>query len=401
MYDVTEVHVWLHVAFEGYFHRLWNRHCCFTSGQCDGNGTGVRTERDTFRHTSVRVTTDDDCAVVHSNVVQYFVDYVGHWRVNTLRITGSDHAERVHEGHQFRRVGLGFVIPYRRCVTARLEGTINVRRDGGSRHGFQFLSGHRTSGVLRTYDVHFNANVRTGVQRSLGLNTYRVAVEDFFNSGQALAFDGDFFGRRVNSWCFDAQSFSSESLDFLTEGYRVRTAGFHEFHFLWSESGRYVNQHVAFAVEQLLGFGVDGQNGTGSYREFFFQYCVAVSVTYDFAVSVFFLYPVFQVQTDTTGYAYSSQEDRSDTVSTGNYRTVVDERDVWGGFFTGPQCHVVHTGHTGRTNTHGAFLSDQHHFGVWVFFAHFFDFLLSFRGNHAQAVQFTVSTGVRLVTWRQ
>src|SRR5690606_14599217 len=119
------------------------------------------------------------------------------------------------------------------------------------------------------------------------------------------------------------------------------------------------------------------------------------------AVFVFFLYPVFQVQTDTAGYTYGGQEDRGDTVGTSNHRTVVHERDVRGGFFTGPQCHVVYTGHTGRTHAHGAFFSDQHHFGVWVGFNHLLDFFLSFRRNHAQAVQFTVSTGVRLVARRQ
>src|SRR5690606_3347597 len=165
--------------------------------------------------------------------------------------------------------------------TARLERTINAWRDGSSGHGFQFLTGHRTSGVLRTYDVHFYANVRTGVQRSLGLNAYGVTVEDLLNSSQALAFVRDFFRRGVNNRCFDAQSFSGEGLDFLTESYGVRTTGFHEFHFLRGESRCYVNQHVALAVEQLLGFGVDGQNGAGLNRVLFFQYCVAVGVTDD------------------------------------------------------------------------------------------------------------------------
>src|SRR5690606_20098200 len=113
VYDVTEVHVRLHLAFEGYLHRLRDRHSRFTSGQGDRNGTGVRTERHTFRHTGVRVTTDDDRAVVHSNVVQYFVDYVGHGVVNAFRVTCSDYTECVHESHQLRRVGLGFVVPYR------------------------------------------------------------------------------------------------------------------------------------------------------------------------------------------------------------------------------------------------------------------------------------------------
>ena len=401
VYDVAEVHVRLHFAFEGYLHRLRNRHGRFTSGQCDSNGTGVSTERHTFGHTGVRVTTDDDRAVVHSNVVQYFVDYVGHGVVNAFRVTGSDYTECVHERHQLRRVGLGFFVPYRRSVTARLERTIHAWGDGSSGHGFQFLTGHRTSGVLRTYDVHFNANVRTGVQRGLGFNADGVAVEDLLNSGQTLAWVRDFFGSGVNNRSFDAQSLSSEGLQFLTEGYGVRTTGFHEFDFLRGERRGYVNQHIALAVQQLLGFGVDGQNGAGLNRVFFFQYRVAVGVTDDVAVFVFFLYPVFQVQTDTAGYTNSSQEDRGDTVGTSHHRTVVNKRDVRRGFFTGPQCHVVHTRHTGRTHAHGAFLSDQHYFGVWVVFTHFFDFLLSLRRNHAQAVQFTVSTGVRLVARRQ
>ncbi len=328
VYDVTEVHVRLHVAFEGNFHRLWDWHGCFTSGQCYRNSTGVSTERDTFRHTGVGVTTDDDRAIVNSNVVQYFVDYVGHCRVNTLRITCSDHAERVHERHQLRRVGLSFVVPYRGSVTARLERTINAWRDGRSSHCFQFLSRHRTSSVLRTYDVHFNANVRTSVQWSLRVNTNRVTVEDLLNSGQALAFVRDFFRGRVNRWCFNAQSFCSEGLQLLTEGDCIRTASFHELDFLWSESVRYVRQFVAVAVEQFLGLSVDGQNGTGLNRVHFFQYCIAVLVANNVAVFVFLLYPVFQVQTNTTGYADSSQEDRCDTVGTCNHWSDVDEWNV-------------------------------------------------------------------------
>src|SRR5690606_6865137 len=45
VYDVTEVHVRLHLAFEGYLHRLRDRHSRFTSSQGDSNGTGVSTER--------------------------------------------------------------------------------------------------------------------------------------------------------------------------------------------------------------------------------------------------------------------------------------------------------------------------------------------------------------------
>src|SRR5690606_2525042 len=158
----------------------------------------------------------------------------------------------------------------------------------GSSQGCQFLTGHRTSGVRRTYDVECNAEDRSSEERGVGVSAYGVKVEDVMISSQALSSGRDCFIRGVIYRSVVAKSFSSEGLDFLTESYGVRTTGFHEFHFLWSESRGYVNQHVALAVEQLLGFGVDGQNGAGLNRVLFFQYCVAIGVTDDVAVFVFF-----------------------------------------------------------------------------------------------------------------
>ena len=159
VYHVTEVHVWFHVAFKGHFHRLRNWHGALTGRQCDGYGTGVGAEGNTLGHTGVRVTTDDDGTIVHSNVVQYFVDDVGHGRVNAFRITRSDHAEVVHELHQARNVGLRLGIPYRCSVTTGLVCTINTWRDSGGSHGFQFLRGHQTSRVLRANDVDLHTYV--------------------------------------------------------------------------------------------------------------------------------------------------------------------------------------------------------------------------------------------------
>ena len=183
--------------------------------------------------------------------------------VNVFRVTCSDYTESIHERHQLRRVCLSFVIPYRCCVTTRLESTVNTCRDSRSSHSFQFLTGHRTRSILRTYDIHFNANVRTRMQRSFRSNTHCVAVENLLNSSQALAFVRDLFGLCVHSWSFNAQSFSSERLQLLTEGYRVRTASFHEFHFLWCESIRDVS-HLFTTVVKLLSFSIDSQNRTSS-----------------------------------------------------------------------------------------------------------------------------------------
>ena len=192
------------------------------------------------------------------------MDYVSHRVISTLRVARGDQAEIVHERHQLRNVGFCLAVPNRSGMTARLISTVNTWRDHRSRHGFQFLTSHRASGVLRTDDVHFNANVRTGMQRGIRSYAQSIPVEDLFNSGQTLGLNRNFLRWCVNQSGFNPQNISCNGLQLLAEDNSVRTASLHEFNFLRCERRRNVRQ-LCVAVVELVLFGVNSKYSTCSH----------------------------------------------------------------------------------------------------------------------------------------
>ena len=173
---------------------------------------GVRAEGDSFGHSGVGVTADGDVPVVHGEVVEDFVNDVGHGVVVALGVTRGDHAELIHERHELWDISLGFLVPNGRGVTAGLVTCINDRRNDGGGHGFELLHRHQASGVLGTHDVNLDAEVGAGVQSEPGGSPDGVAIKDFFNGSQALSLVGDFFAWSEDWGNLNAQRFCRKSL---------------------------------------------------------------------------------------------------------------------------------------------------------------------------------------------
>jgi len=123
--DVAEVHVVFEGAFEGDFDGLGDGHGGFSGGEGESDGAGVSSEGDAFGHACVGVSSDDDGAVVDCEVVENFMDDVGHGVVFAIGVAACDESEIVHEFHEFRGVGLGFFVPDGGGVAARLVGAVD------------------------------------------------------------------------------------------------------------------------------------------------------------------------------------------------------------------------------------------------------------------------------------
>ena len=134
-----------------------------TERQREGDGTRIRAKRDALGHPRMGIPADNARPVVDGDVVQDLVNDVGHRVILTLRIAPRDETEFIHEGHEFRRIGLGFLVPYRGGVTAGLIGAVEDRGNGGRGHRFQFLHRHRPGGILRADDIHFHRRVGSRV----------------------------------------------------------------------------------------------------------------------------------------------------------------------------------------------------------------------------------------------
>ena len=132
------------------------------------------------------------------------MDHIGHGVIDALGIAGRHQTEFVHESHQLRRVGFRLRIPDRGGVTAGLIGPVQNRGNGGGGHGFQFLHGHRTGGILRADNIHLHQRVGARMQHGAVRDADGVVVEDFFNGGKALTGMGNDPGRRKNRFRFNA-----------------------------------------------------------------------------------------------------------------------------------------------------------------------------------------------------
>ena len=148
MDDVTEIHMISHVALEGDFNRLWDRHRDFARRQSQCNRSRISAESNALGHPSVRVTTDDDRPIVNRNVIQHLMNDVGHGRIIVLRVTPGDKSEIIHELHKLWRVCLSSLVPNRRGMTTRLVSAINRWRNHRCRHGLQFLNRHWAGRIL-------------------------------------------------------------------------------------------------------------------------------------------------------------------------------------------------------------------------------------------------------------
>ena len=134
------------------------------------------------------VAADGDVPVIHGEVVEDFVNDIGHGVVACAGVAGGDHAEAVHEGHELGDVCLGFFIPDGGGVATGLVACIDDRGNDGGGHGFELLHGHEAGGVLRSDDVYLYADIGAGVEDGAGCGADGVAVENFLNGGEALAF---------------------------------------------------------------------------------------------------------------------------------------------------------------------------------------------------------------------
>ncbi len=346
------------------------------------------------------VTANGDVPVIHGDVVQHLMDHIGHGMIFAFGITRGDQAEFVHEFHQAWDVGLRLLVPDGCGVTTGLVSAIHGWGNDGCRHGFQFLRGHQTGGVLRANDIDLHTHVRASMQNSAWCGAACVFVEDLLNGSQALTFVRDFLGCCEDLSRFHAKGLGRKALQFLAEDNGVGTASLHELYLLRGESSGHVCQLFAtiFAIEFLV-LGIDGQDGAGGDRIFLFQNRVAIIVQDRVAVIIQLLDPVLEVNADAAGHANGGQEDWRDAVGTGNNRCNVHERNIFVGLLAGPKRHIVDAGHAGRANAHGAFFSNQHDALVGMLFLQFADGDLVFRGHHALAVQLAVRARVGLATW--
>ena len=186
-----------------------------------------------------------------------------------------------------------------------------------------------------------------------------VLIEDFFNGGEALAFVGDFFGRSEDGGGFDAESLGGEGLEFFAKDDGVGAAGFHELHFLRREGLGDVFEFFTVLVE-LFVLGVDGEEGAGIDRVGLFEDGVAFCVLHGVAFGVFLFDPVLEVEADAAGDINGGEENGGNAIGACDDGGEVDEGDVGAGRFTSPEGGVVHAGHAGGADTHGAFFRDEH-----------------------------------------
>ena len=194
-------------------------------------------------------------------------------------------------------------------MAAGLVAGIDDGGDDGGGHGFELLHGHEAGGVLGADDVYFDADIGAGVEDGAGGGADGVAVEDFLNGGEALAFFGDFLGRGEDGGCLDAEGFGGEGLEFFPEDDGVGAAGFHEFHFLGRERLGDVDEFLAFGVVELFGLGVDGEEGAGLDGVGLLEDGVAVFVFDGVAFGVGFPDPVLEVEADAAGDVNGGEED--------------------------------------------------------------------------------------------
>ena len=141
--------------------------------------------------------------------------------VFALRIPCGNQAEIVHEIHQLGNICLSLFIPYRCSVTARLVRTVYCGGYNRGRHGFQFLRGHQSGGVLRTHNIYLHPNIGTCVQNGACFHTYHIFVKYFLDRGQALSGFRYFTGGCINTWNINAQSTCCKTLQLLTKYNRV------------------------------------------------------------------------------------------------------------------------------------------------------------------------------------
>ena len=138
--------------------------------------------------------------------------------------------------------------------------------------------------------------------------TNRIAIEYLFHSRKALPLMRDLFswgkyGRQVGS-----QHASGKRLQLLAKDDGIRTTGLHKLHLLRRKRLRNVNGLVPAVVEFLLS-RIDRENRARSDRVCFFQYGLTVIAQHGFPVSVHFLDPVFQVDTNSPRNVNRRQKD--------------------------------------------------------------------------------------------
>ena len=181
-----------HCTLEGHLDRFRNRHRRLTGGKRQRNRSRICTKRHTLGHAGMRITADDDRPVIHRNIVQNLVDDIGHRVILVLWIAACDQPEIMHEFHQFRRVFSCLEIPDRGGVTARLIGTIDLRRNHRRGHRLEFLRGHQASCILRSDDIDAHPRIGAGMQHGTRRYTNSIGVEDFFNRCQPLSLHRNF-----------------------------------------------------------------------------------------------------------------------------------------------------------------------------------------------------------------
>ena len=401
VHHIAEVHMRLHPALEGNLDRLRDRHGRLARGQRQRDGARVGAKGHALGHAGMAVAADDDGPVIHGDVVQHLVDHVGHRVIDALRVARGDQAEVVHEFHELRNVFLRLLVPDRGGVAARLIGAVHNGRNDGRGHRLKLLRGHQAGGVLRADDVDAHAHVGSGMQHLARRHADGIAVEDLFDGGQALPFDGDLLVRGKDRRRLDAQRLRGKGLQLLAKDDGVRAAGLHELHLLRGERGRHVDQFLTGLVAELLVLGVDDQHGAGGDRVFLFKDRVAVVVQDRLAVRVGLAHPVLQVDADAAGHVHRGGKDRRDAVGARDDGGVVHEGHIGAGLLASPERDVVHARHARRADAHGALFGDQHHAFVGMLGLQRDDLGLRFGRDHAFAVQFAVGTRMRLIAGRQ
>ena len=148
VHNIAEVHMVLHLALEGHFHRLRDRHSRLTRRQRQRHSARIRSKGHALGHPRVAVSADDDRAVIHSDIIENLVNNVCHRVILIFRIARRNKAEVVHKLHQAWRVRLRLQVPNRGRMTTRLIGTVHRGRQNSRRHRFKLLACHQARGVL-------------------------------------------------------------------------------------------------------------------------------------------------------------------------------------------------------------------------------------------------------------
>ena len=187
-----------HAALKHHLDRFRDRHACLTCGQRQRNGARIRAKGNPLGHSGMRIPANNNRPVIHGDIIQNLVNNIGHGVIFIFWIARGNQPEFMHKFHQARGVFLGFEIPHRGGMTARLIGPVNGWRDNRSCHRFQLLCRHQASRILRADNIYLYPRIRASMHDDIAIHASGIGIKDFFNRGQALPLMRDNFGRGEN-----------------------------------------------------------------------------------------------------------------------------------------------------------------------------------------------------------